>query len=89
MEGVGLPMDTPAAPALPPRLTPLGSGPGISPPKAFFFIQVYYYYWLRWVFVVAGSLSLAAMRGFSRRWLLSLRSTGSRRMGLSSCGKQA
>lgn len=39
MEGVGLPMDTPAAPALPPRLTPLGSGPGISPPKAFFLFK--------------------------------------------------
>lgn len=36
MEGVGLPIDTPAAPALPPRLAPLGSGPGVSPPKAFF-----------------------------------------------------
>lgn len=36
MEGVGLPIDTPATPALPPRLAPLGSGPGISPSKAFF-----------------------------------------------------
>lgn len=35
MEGVGLPTGTPAAPPLPPCLAPLGSGPGISPPKSF------------------------------------------------------
>ena len=64
------------------------------------FLQVFIYlfiYWLSWVFVVARGLSLVAASGgysslrcagFSLRWLLLLRSTGSRRAGFSSCGAQ-
>ena len=53
----------------------------------FFFLI---YLWLRWVFVAAHRLSLVAVSegysslrctGFSVRWLLLLRSTGSRRAG--------
>ena len=56
------------------------------------------YFWLRWVFVAARGLSLVAVSGgysslrcagFSLRWLLLLRSTGSRRAGFSSCGTWA
>ena len=55
-------------------------------------------FWLRWVFVAALRLSLVAMcggysslwcMGFSLRWPLLLRSTGSRRAGFSSCGTWA
>ena len=57
----------------------------------FFFINLFIlfvYFWLRWVFVAAQELSLVAVSGgysslrcvgFSLRWLLLLRSTGSRR----------
>ena len=53
---------------------------------------------LRWVFVAARGLSLVAVSGgysslrcggFSLRWLLLLRSTGSRCTGFSSCGTRA
>ena len=53
------------------------------------------YFWLRWVFVAVRGLSLVAASGgysslwwagFSLRWLLLLRSMGSRCMGFSSCG---
>ena len=53
---------------------------------------------LCWVFVAARGLSLVAVSGgysslrctgFSLRWLLSLRSTGSRCTGFSSCGAWA
>ena len=53
------------------------------------------YFWLCWVFVAAHGLSLVAASrgysllrcaGFSLQWLLLLRSTGSRRVGFSSCG---
>ena len=56
---------------------------------------LFIYFWLRWVFVAARGLSLVAASGgcsslrcvgFSLRWLLLLRSTGSRRVGFSSCG---
>ena len=57
------------------------------------------FFGLRWVFVAARGLSLVAesggysslrCAGFSLRWLLLLRSTGSRRAGFSSCsGMQA
>ena len=49
-----------------------------------------FYFWLHWVFVAARGLSLVATSedfsslqcaGFSLRWLLLLRSTGSRRAG--------
>ena len=64
----------------------------------FFFFFFLIYFWLRWVFVAACGLSLVAARGgysslqcagFSLWWLLSLRSTSSRRAGFSSCGSQA
>ena len=62
-----------------------------------FFIFIFIYFWLRWVFVAARGLSLVLG---SRATLLcsarashcggfSLRSTGSRRTGFSSCGTQA
>ena len=56
------------------------------------------YFWLCWVFVAAHRLSLVAASGgysssqcvgFSLRWLLLLRSTGSRHKGFSSCGTRA
>ena len=52
------------------------------------------YFWLHWVLVTARGLSLVVTSGgysslrcsgFSLRWLLLLRSTGSRRAGFSSC----
>ena len=67
----------------------------------FFFINLFIlfiYFWLRWVFIAAGGLSLvvasrdhSSLRcvGFSLRGLLLLQSMGSRRAGLSSCGSQA
>ena len=67
----------------------------------FFFLRapdLFIYFWLRWVFVAVRRLSLVAVSGgysslrcagFSLRWLLLLRSTGSRCMGFSSCGSQA
>ena len=63
--------------------------------KVFFFLI---YFWLCQVFIAAHGLSLVAASrsysllrcaGFSLRWLLLLRSTGSRRAGLSSCNTQA
>ena len=67
----------------------------------FFFIHLFIlfiYFWLRWVFVAVHGLSLVAANGgysslrcvgFSLRWLLLLRSTGSRHVGFSSCGAWA
>ena len=67
----------------------------------FFFNKSIYLFiclWLRWVFAAAPGLSLVAASrgysslrcaGFSLRWLLLSRSTGSRLMGFSSCGTQA
>ena len=72
----------------------------------FFLINLFIYFWLCWVFVAAcGRLSLVAASegysslrctGFSLRWLLLLRSTGSSTRAsvvvacrLSSCGVQA
>ena len=61
----------------------------------FFYLFIY---WLHWVFVVARGLSLVAASGgysllryagFSLRWLLWLRSTGSRHAGFRSCGSRA
>ena len=48
-------------------------------------IFIYLFIWLRWVFFAARGLSLVASSG----GLLLLRSTGSRRVGFSSCGTQA
>ena len=62
------------------------------------FIYLFVCFWLRWVFVAVHGLSLVAVSGgysslrwvgFSLRWLLLLRSTGSRCVGFSSCGMQA
>ena len=59
---------------------------------------IYFYFWLRWVFVAAHGLSLVAASGgysllwcagFSLQWLLLLWSTDSRRAGFSSCGTWA
>ena len=56
------------------------------------------YFWLWWVFIAVGGLSLVVVSrgysllqctGFSLRWLLLLRSTGSRCEGFSSCGTWA
>ena len=70
-------------------------------PTSFFFkfiYFIYFYFWLRCVFLAARWLSLVAASrgnsslrcaGFSLRWLLLLRSTGSRCTGFSSCGSQA
>ena len=61
----------------------------------FFFLINLFYFWLHWVFVAARGLSLVAASGgqssfwcagFSLWWLLLLRSTGSRCVGLSCCG---
>ena len=60
-----------------------------------FFFKVYLFIWLCWVFAAACGLSLVMASGvyswlrcagFSLRWLLLLRSTGSRHVGFSSCG---
>ena len=68
---------------------------------SFFFLIYLFkfiYFWLCWVFVAVRGLSLVARsRGysslrcvdFSLWWLFFLRSTGSRCVGLSSCGSQA
>ena len=65
--------------------------------KLIFKINLFIYFWLRWVFIAVCGLSLVAVSGgysslwctgFSLRWLLLLRSTGSRRAGFSSCGSQ-
>ena len=59
---------------------------------------VVFFFWLHWVSVAARGLSLVAAKGgysslwcagFSLRWLLLLRSTGSRCAGFSSCGTWA
>ena len=65
----------------------------------FFLINLFIYlFWLCWVSVAAHGLSLVVASrgcsllrcaGFSLRWLLPLRSTGSRHTGPSSCGSQA
>ena len=64
----------------------------------FFLINLFIYFWLRWVFVAARGLSLVAASGgyssllcvgFSLRWLLLLQSMGSRHAGFSSCSTQA
>ena len=63
-----------------------------------FLNYLFIYFWLCWVFIAARGLSLVmASRGysllwcsgFSLRWLLLLRSMGSRHAGFSSCGSQA
>ena len=67
-------------------------------PHQGFFFNKFPYFWLHWVFVAVCRLSLVAAgwgysslqyAGFSLQWLLLLRSTGSRHVGLSSCGTRA
>ena len=64
----------------------------------FIYFILFIYFWLHWVFVAAHGLSLVVASGgysslrcagFSLRWLLLLRGTGSRRVGFSSCSTQA
>ena len=64
----------------------------------YFYLILFVYFCLYWVFVAACGLSLVAENGgysslwcagFSLRWLLLLRSTGSRHAGVSSCGSRA
>ena len=64
----------------------------------FIFFLIYIYFWLCWVFIAVcklplvgtrGGYSLLQCAGFSLRWLLLLRSTGSRHVGFSSCGTWA
>ena len=63
-----------------------------------FYLFIYLFIWLHWVFVAARGLSLVVESrgyfslwcvGFSLRWLLLLRSMGSRHMGSSSCDMRA
>ena len=63
-----------------------------------YFLNLFIYFWLRWVSVVALGLPLVAASGgcsslrcagFSLRWLLLSRSTGSRHAGYSRCGSRA
>ena len=74
-------------------------GPAVFP---FYFILFFknkvIYFWLHWVFVAVCRLSLVVASGgystlrgagFSLRWLLLLRSMGSRHVGFSSCGTRA
>ena len=70
----------------------------VTSPEFLKFLFIYFYFWLRWVFIAARRLSLAAASGgytslwcagFSLWWLLLLQSTGSRHVGFSSCGAQA
>ena len=87
-------------PSPPAFLTGHGYIKTLSPfPKAKSFVLFYFFnFWLHWVFVAAHGLSLvAASRGHSSlwcagpslQWPLPLQSTGSRHVGLSSCGSQA
>ena len=64
----------------------------------FFLINLFIYFWLRWVFVAVRGLSLVVVSGgysslrctgFSSRWLLLLRNRGCRHAGFSSCGTWA
>ena len=65
----------------------------------FFLIFIYFFYfWLCWVFAAAHGLSsgcgergllFVVVHGLLMQWLLLLRSTGSRRIGFSSCGTWA
>ena len=88
----------PVSPALIGRFST--TAPPGKPLSLFFFKGTFIYLLigLCWVFVVACRLSLVVASGvysslwcvgFSLRWLLLLRSMGSRRAGFSSCGSQA
>ena len=70
----------------------------ISTNFIFLFFDLFYFFWLCWVFVAVCGLSLVAASGrysslrctgFSLWWLLLLRNMGSRHAGVSSCGTRA
>ena len=76
---------------------PFSGSPSSGLSKIYLFIYICYFR-LRWVFVAVRGLSLVVAigdysllwcAGFSLRWLLLLRSTGSRCVGFSSCGARA
>ena len=57
----------------------------------FFLINLFIYFWLRWVFIATHGLSLVVSGDCSSLWCagFSLRSTDSRCAGFSSCGARA
>ena len=66
--------------------------------RKIFLKYLFIYFWLCWVFIAACGLSLVVASrgysslwcvGFSLRWLLLLRSPGSRHAGVCSCGSRA
>ena len=66
--------------------------------QSYIFLAVFFFFWLRWVFTAVLGLSLVVASGgysslrcadFSLRWIHLLWSTGSRRVGFSSCGSRA
>ena len=70
----------------------------LSPRPVLCQFHTFFFFWLCWVFVAvhrlplvvaSGGYSLLQCAGFSLRWLLLLQSTGSRRVGFSSCGARA
>ena len=74
------------------------NGPQGGGDSFFFFINLFFYFWLCWVFVAAHGLSLVAASGgysslwcmgFSLWWLLLLWGMGYRHAGSSSCGTRA
>ena len=79
----------------------LTTAPPEKSPSHFLFFNLFIlfiYFWLHCVFVAAHRLSLVSVSGgysllwcagFSLRWFLLLRSTGSRHVGFSSCGLRA
>ena len=78
------------------ELIDFGGGPQFLKKINLFILFIYF--WLRWVLVAVCGLSLVAVSGgysslrcvgFSLRWLVLLRSTGSGCVGFSSCGTQA
>ena len=86
----------PVSPALAGRFST--TAPPRKPPLVSLLTRIFFFFWVRWVFVTACGLSLVVVsRGcsslwcasFSLWWLLLLRSTGSRHAGFSSCSTWA
>ena len=86
------------SPVLAQRLAQAGPRKCLPKEDDFLFLKLIIYFWLCWIFVAVRGLSLVAASGsysslwwagFSLRWLLLLRSTGSRCAGFSSCGMRA
>ena len=72
-----------------------------TPSNSFFFFNIYFIYYYFFLAVLgvcycaqlslvaaSGGYSSLGCAGFSLRWLLLLRSSGSRHVGFSSCGSQ-